>query len=404
VIAVVAVSEARAEAQARHQLAQGKEVGVAVEGLRDLETIKASGLEDDLYARWASEFGAAMTSGHALASTSDRLSLWTPTFAAATAVVVLWVGGLRVIEGSLTLGTLIGFQALVAAFYGPLNRLLSRSAQLQSLRGDIVRLDDVLTEPAPAPPPAHATGARIDGDIALRAVSFGFGGPEGALLREVSAHAPPGAWLGVLGASGSGKSTLLRVMAGLYAPSSGEVTLDGAPLLAWPSDLRTTRVAFVDQDVVLFGCSVRDNLTLWNAAIPEGALVRACADAEVLDVVRALPGGFDALLPEGGLNLSGGERQRLELARALATDPAVLLLDEATSALDAETERRVIRNLRARGVTVVLVAHRLSTVRDCDELIVLDRGDVVERGAHADLLARGGAYARLLADADGAPS
>jgi ATP-binding cassette subfamily C protein len=345
-----------------------------------------------------------MTSGHALASTSDRLSLWTPTFAAATAVVVLWVGGLRVIEGSLTLGTLIGFQALVAAFYGPLNRLLSRSAQLQSLRGDIVRLDDVLTEPAPAPPPAHATGARIDGDIALRAVSFGFGGPEGALLREVSAHAPPGAWLGVLGASGSGKSTLLRVMAGLYAPSSGEVTLDGAPLLAWPSDLRTTRVAFVDQDVVLFGCSVRDNLTLWNAAIPEGALVRACADAEVLDVVRALPGGFDALLPEGGLNLSGGERQRLELARALATDPAVLLLDEATSALDAETERRVIRNLRARGVTVVLVAHRLSTVRDCDELIVLDRGDVVERGAHADLLARGGAYARLLADADGAPS
>jgi ATP-binding cassette subfamily C protein len=401
VIAVVAVSEARAEAQARHQQAQGREIAVAVEGLRDLETIKASGLEDDLYARWASGFGAAMSSGQALASTSNRLSLWMPTFASVTAAVVLWVGGQRVMDGSLTLGTLVGFQAIVTAFYGPLNRLLARSADLQSLRADVTRIDDVMHEVIPVATAEAPTPRRVEGALAVRSIAFGFGGPDGDLLRGVSAEVLPGGWLGVLGPSGSGKSTLLRVLAGLYSPRSGDVLLDGSPLLAWPLDRRTACVAFVDQDVALFAGTVRENLTLWRPGLPDARLAQACADAEVLDVVRALPGGFDAVLPEGGVNLSGGERQRLELARALANDPVVLLLDEATSALDAETERRVIRNLRARGVTVVLVAHRLSTVRDCDELIVLDAGQVVERGTHASLQAQASVYARLLADADG---
>jgi ATP-binding cassette subfamily C protein len=200
----------------------------------------------------------------------------------------------------------------------------------------------------------------------------------------------------VVGGSGSGKSTLARVLAGLYPPASGEVLLDGRPLSRSPADVLRRSVALVDQDVLLFEGSVRDNLTLWDRTVSDTALWRACRDARADDVVSALPGGLDAVLQEGGANLSGGQRQRLEIARALVHDPPVLILDEATSALDVETEAAVAENLRRRGCTLILMAHRLSTVRDCDEILILHRGEVVERGTHGELWAAGGHYARLV--------
>lgn len=399
VLGITRLTRTRAEAQARHLQTKGRGIAVAVSGLRDIETLKAAGLEHAFYGRWSSEYVASVSSGQELARAGHHLALWTPTAAAFTSALVLLVGGLRVVNGTLTLGALVGFQLLVGLFHAPLVRLLARSGDIQAVRGDLARLDDVLAQPAAPAPTMDTPPPPASGRVELRGVSFGFDGVERPLVDGFDLDVPPGGWVGLVGPSGSGKSTLVRLMAGLYAPRQGEVRLDGLPLDRWSEAALGQRLAFVDQDIVFFEGTVRDNLTCWDPEISDEALTRACRDAAILDVVMALPGGFDAPLREGAANLSGGQRQRLELARALVRDPAVLLLDEATSALDNAAERTVIANLRARGCTVVVVAHRLSTVRDCDTLLVLHAGAVVERGAHAELAARGGAYARLLRDA-----
>ena len=204
-----------------------------------------------------------------------------------------------------------------------------------------------------------------------------------------------------MGGSGSGKSTLAKLIAGLHQPSSGEILFDGKPLLKIPRSVSVGSLAMVQQEIQLFGCSVRDNLSLWNSTIRERDLNQACRDAEILDVVRALPDGFETKLSEGGQNLSGGQRQRLELARALVGNPSILVMDEATSALDAETEQRIIQNLTRRGCTQVIVAHRLSTIRDAELILVMDQGQVIEQGKHRDLIRNdNGAYAQLLKGAE----
>jgi ABC-type bacteriocin/lantibiotic exporter with double-glycine peptidase domain len=212
----------------------------------------------------------------------------------------------------------------------------------------------------------------------------------------VSLTLKPGQRVALVGASGCGKSTLAKLVCGLYEPWQGDILFDGVPRAQLPRLLLTQSIAMVDQDIVLFAGTVRENLTLWDSSIPDAQLTRACIDAAMHDVVLSLPGGYDAELLEGAANLSGGQRQRLDIARALVHDPAVLVLDEATSALDAETEYRILQQLRRRGCACLIVAHRLSTIRDCDEIIVMERGSIVQRGTHAALLREGGGYTRLL--------
>jgi ABC-type multidrug transport system fused ATPase/permease subunit len=219
---------------------------------------------------------------------------------------------------------------------------------------------------------------------------------EPPLLSDFSLDLPDGGSVALVGPSGSGKSTLGRLIAGLYAPDAGTIGIGGRPLRDWPRAARADALAYIDQDIMLFEGSVRENLSLWDDSLAEAQIVRAAQDALIHDVIAARPGGYDSHVEEGGRNFSGGQRQRLEIARALATDPRILVMDEATSALDADTEAAIMTNLRARGTTLVLIAHRLSTVRDCDEIIVLDGGRVTERGKHDKLMARGGAYATLI--------
>jgi ATP-binding cassette subfamily C protein len=395
------VSRRRVHANLRLAQEYGAVEGTAIAALQDIETVKACGLESETFARWAGHYTRALAARQDLDLGTRFLGAMPAALASLSSVALLVVGGLRVMDGSLSLGMLVAFQAMLQAFQEPLRQLVNCAALVQELEGNLLRLDDILLTPAELPAAEEPTAGcalpgRPAGWVEICGLTFGYNPQDEPLVQDLHFTASPGERVALVGRSGSGKSTIARLIAGLYTPWSGEVRLDGRPLAALPRALVADAVALVDQQLHFFGGTLRDNLTLWDATVDAEALVRACKDAEIYETILALPGGFDAELAEGGRNFSGGERQRLEIARALVGDPAVLVLDEATSALDAETERRVLENLKRRGCTCLLIAHRLSTVRDADEILVVDNGQLVARGTHERLWYEGGLYADLV--------
>lgn len=382
---------------------QGKLMGARVAGLKDMETFKASGAEDLLFARWLG-LAALTVNGRQRAAS---LSAWIaplPRLAGALSVALVLVGGgFAVMAGDLTIGELVAFQTLAASFSAPLAALASFAAEAQQIGSYAGRLDDILGQQVdprfsvgPEDRPEHPNGALPRGRLALAKVSFGYAPLDPPLIDALDLEVNPGERIALVGASGSGKSTLGKIIAGLETPRQGACLIDGLPLADWPRAGLAQRLAYVAQQVRMFEGSVRDNLSLWDAGLPEADIIRAARDARIHDVVAARPGGYDARVAEGGVNFSGGERQRLEIARALATDPTLLVLDEATSALDPVTELQVLEAIRRRGMTCILIAHRLSAIRDCDQIVVLDRGRIVERGTHRALIGADGRYARLI--------
>nr|WP_277751108.1 NHLP family bacteriocin export ABC transporter peptidase/permease/ATPase subunit [Streptomyces hoynatensis] len=378
-------------------------------GLQLIETMKATGGEDGFFRRWAGQHAVTLDVQQRLGVPSAWLAIVAPTLAVCNSALILLIGGLRAVEGHLTVGLLVAFQALVTSFTAPLTRLNGVAGRLQDFAADMARLKDVENFPADplysrpgaaAEPGAPGPGGtrRLAGHVELDGVTFGYSPLDPPLLKGFSLTVGPGQQVALVGGSGSGKSTVSRLLAGLYPPWEGSIRVDGTRIEDIPRGALAASVSFVDQDVFLFEGTVRDNVALWDPSIPDEAVVAALRDAAVYDVVSRRPGGVHSRVEQDGRNFSGGQRQRLELARALVRRPSVLILDEVTSALDAVTEQAVMDNLRRRGCACVIIAHRLSTVRDSDEILVLDRGTVVERGRHEVLAAAGGPYARLVGE------
>jgi ATP-binding cassette, subfamily C, bacterial len=401
VIILQKISRQRIDANQRLTLEQGKAVGVSIAALQSIETLKASALESDFFSRWSGYYTKALNSQQTLESTNQIFSVLPTLLSALSSAGLLVVGGLRVMDGHLSIGMLIAFQGLMLGFQQPVNNLVSFATTLQELEGDLTRLDDVLDNPvdsltATKEQALSYPSAKLQGQVEIRQLTFGYSRLTPPLITDFNLSIKPGQRVALVGGSGSGKSTVAKLVSGLYLPWSGETLFDGQIRSTIPHNVLTNSISMVEQEIALFGGTIRDNLTLWDITIPQKQLKSACSDAAIEDTILALAGGYDSQLSEGGVNLSGGQRQRLEIARALVNNPAILVMDEATSALDAETEQLIDGHLRRRGCTCIIVAHRLSTIRDCDEIVVFDRGKVVQRGTHEELWSVPGAYAKLI--------
>ncbi|NES66023.1 MAG: NHLP family bacteriocin export ABC transporter peptidase/permease/ATPase subunit [Okeania sp. SIO2D1] len=448
ILALQWVSRQRVDANMRLVQDEGKLAGASIAGLQSMETLKASALESDFFSRWSGYYAKTVNTQQQLEVTNQDLEILPTFLSSLTSVLVLVVGGLRVMEGELSIGMLVAFQSLMLSFQQPVNTLVGFGSTLQELEGDLNRLNDVLSNETEAEGRRQEAGGRRqeaeeeaegrrqeaeeeaegrrqeaevigedhsvprekqDSDIAetsqliklkgyveLRNITFGYSRVDPPLVVDFNLSLQPGQKIALVGGSGSGKSTIAKLICGLYQPWEGEILFDGVPREDISPTVLTNSLSMVEQEIFLFGGTVRDNLTLWNPTISTTQLMKACRDAVIHEAVMALPGGYDGELLEGGGNLSGGQRQRLEIARALVNNPTILVMDEATSALDAETEKIIIDNLRSRGCSCIIVAHRLSTIRDCDEIIVLEYGEVVQRGTHEEMLEEDGVYQGLI--------
>jgi NHLM bacteriocin system ABC transporter peptidase/ATP-binding protein len=406
-VALMRLGGQHQQIQSRRELTeQGKLAAATVGTIHAIETLKASGLEAQAFERWAGHQAQLLVVRQELGLQAAVLAVAPTLLSGLAAAAVLGLGAWQVMQGAITLGTLVAFQSLAESFTQPLTKLVQLKTQLQTARADLQRVEDLMAYPAlprwSANDGADAAGGedgllRLSGAVELRNVCFGYSPLDPPLIDGLSLSVRPGTRVAIVGGSGSGKTTVGRLIAGLIPPWSGDILFDGRPVQAISPTLRARSLAYVDQDIFLFEGTVRENLTLWDSAVPDTRLNAALADAAIFDDIAVRRGQLDGQVCEGGVNFSGGQRQRLEIARALAAEPAILVLDEATAALDPATEKRIDDQLRRRGCTCIMIAHRLSTIRDCDEIIVLRRGRVTERGTHEALLARGGEYAALVA-------
>ncbi len=379
----------------------GKLASATMAGISQTETIRAAGAEAGFFRRWSGYQASVNTQQVKFDTLSARIGLIPEFISAASGYVVLFLGVILAMNKQFTMGMIVTFQGLLTAFMGPAMTLVDAGQTIQEMRTEMERVEDVMNYPDD---PALMNGAdsgetnfaKLKGEVELKHVTFGYSRLGEPTVTDFSMHLKPGSRVAIVGASGCGKSTVSKLITGLYQPWAGEILFDGRPANTIPRSVFTGSVAMVDQEIVLFEDTIANNIRMWDESIEDFEVILAARDAQIHDDILQRPGGYQGRLIENGRDLSGGQRQRLEIARVLAQDPSIVILDEATSALDAKTEYELVKAVKDRGITCIVVAHRLSTIRDCDEIIVLEKGHIVERGTHDELYAKGGIYNELV--------
>ena len=391
-----------ARSRQRQFLAQSLQVqsqsqGYLVEMLAAVETLKALGAEHRAVERWSSYFAAELNVSLKRGRLEALLGVGRSAIGTISTLALLGTGTLQVLAGRFTLGDMMALIAVATGFLGPVSSLASAGTRLQLLFVYLERLNDVFDAATERDRLTVRRAGPLRGAIGVEDISFRYSPISPFVVQDVSIEARPGEFLAIAGRSGAGKSTLARLLVGLYAPTSGRVCYDGVDLLQMDVSAVRRQIGVVTQQAQLFGGSIRSNIALSDPALPFHKVVEAAKGAQIHDDVMAMPMGYETLLIDRGASLSGGQQQRLALARALASQPRILVLDEATSQLDAATERAVHEHLAKLQCTRIVVAHRLSTIRHADRILVMHDGRIVEQGSHEDLLRRKGYYAELVA-------
>ena len=390
---------------------QGLLIGVGMQMLSHADNLRMTGSDDRFFSRWSGQQASELRARQSYMQLSSLNSALPEIISALRSAAILAIGGTMVIAGEISLGVLVGFYILAEMFLEPVGRFIGFNDERNNLETDLQRVQDIQsTDEDPTFINQGVTGSantetittfngrmQLAGRVELRDLTYGYNKSRPPLIKDFNLTIQPGQRVAVVGPSGSGKSTLTRLVSGLSQAWSGEILFDNRRMEEIPEEVLRRSISVVTQESSLFAATIRDNITLWNPAVPDDAVISAARDACIHDEILLRPEGYATMVEEGGVNFSGGQRQRLDIARALIGNPTLIILDEATSALDASTEEAVDDNLRRRGSTCLIIAHRLSTVRDCDEIIVLDKGTVIQRGNHEELIRdQDGMYFKLV--------
>lgn len=372
-----------------------------ISGIKMIETIKSSGSENGFFEKWSGYQANVNASDVKVAKIQCTVGLIPTIISQLANMLILFIGVYLTIKGDFTIGKIMAFQGFLLAFTEPAMSIVSAGQSLQEMRTQMERIEDVMSYPSDVNINDETLledkeYSKLTGSVEVKNITFGYSRLSEPLIRDFNLSLSPGKSLAIVGASGCGKSTIAKLISGLYKPWDGEILFDGQKMESINRRVLTGSIAVVDQDISMFSDTIAENIKMWDTTIEDFEMIMAAKDAQIHDAIAMRDGGYRHKLLESGKNLSGGEKQRLELARVLAMDPTILILDEATSALDAKTEHDIVKAVKDRGITCIVIAHRLSTVRYCDEIIVMDHGDIVECGNHSELFAKDGLYTQLV--------
>lgn len=380
-----------------------KLVSATVSGIEMIETIKASGAENGFFEKW-SGYQASVNMQDVQDAKLNQYFGMIPAFVSTLAnTIVLMLGVWLVLQGEFTVGMIMAFQGFLTSFTMPATTLITAGQTIQEMRTQMERIEDVMEYPTDVNYSDDALDeekkyGKLSGRVEIKNLTFGYSKLDKPLIEDFHLSLERGSRVAIVGASGCGKSTIAKLVSGLYEPWEGEILFDGKKISEIDREIFTGSLTVVDQDIILFEDTIANNIKMWDSSIEDFEMILAAKDASLHDDIMQRNGGFQYKLTEGGKDLSGGQRQRLEIARVLAQDPTIIIMDEATSALDAKTEYEVVNAIKDRGITCIVVAHRLSTIRDCDEILVMEHGKVVQRGTHEQLYAIDGLYRDLVSN------